>query len=269
MLIKPLPLRARPQPGIAEVDPRLPGESRLLVACMPKSGSTFLCRTYEMLPGMRRGRLVPGYKRREQELCIDRLNSETERSEHILRISKGAVAPPRGWVAQHHVRYSEPTAELIRRFRLTPVVLVRNIFDIVPSVRDHFTDQAPFMSMAYVSEEMRSWPEARMHMFIADMVIPWYLNFFRTWQDCDAKLMISYEELISDKIGTLQKIADYAGLPVSNADVLAALGNEPTGGTRLNKGVRGRGEGLADEVKDRIRYLASYYSDVDMSLIGL
>ena len=252
--------------ALPAVDDRVPGEHRILIACMPKSGSTFLAKTLESIPGMRRARLVPGHQRREQELCIARLNAEIRQSE--LRVVKGPL-PYRGFVAQHHLRYSEPTEHILHQFRLTPVVLVRNLFDIVVSMRDHLLDTAPYMSMAYVSQEMRTWPEAQMHRFLADMMMPWYINFYRSWHDCPNLLMVNYEELMEDKAGVLRRICDHVAMEVSEADILAALDAQPKGGTRLNKGVSGRGESLAPEVKDHIRRLASYYTDLDFTRLGL
>ena len=233
---------------------------------MPKSGSTFLSKTLESLPGFRRGRLVPGYQRREQELCIDRLNAEIGISEKL--IAEGTTLS-RGYVAQHHIRFSGPTDAIMREYRIVPIVLVRNLFDIVQSLRDHLADTAPYMSMAYVSEEMRHWPEEQMHRFLADMAMPWYFNFFRSWQDCPDKLLISYEELMADKPAALRRICDHAGIELSEDDIIGALGAEPKGGTRLNKGVSGRGEALAPEVKDRIRHFAKYYTDIDCSILGV
>jgi hypothetical protein len=48
----------------------LPGyqTAHFLVACMPKSGSTFLTEALASLPGFKRAVLVPQHGRREQEL---------------------------------------------------------------------------------------------------------------------------------------------------------------------------------------------------------
>lgn len=60
---------------------------RVLVACMPKSGSTYLSGAIEALPGFIRAHLVPGYGRREQELCIEKLNEY----EKLIRGVSGGV----------------------------------------------------------------------------------------------------------------------------------------------------------------------------------
>jgi hypothetical protein len=62
---------------------------------MPKSGSTYLAQIFAHLPGFVEATLVPGYGRREQELCHERLLA--------------LAAQPGSFVAQQHVRYSDIT----------------------------------------------------------------------------------------------------------------------------------------------------------------
>lgn len=246
---------------------------RIIVACMPKSGSTFLAAMIANLPGMRRVSLVPGHMRREQEICLKRLEEENAKTRLITELyrRKELVVPirPRGFVAQMHLRYSEPTAEILENYNITPVVLVRNIFDIVMSVRDHFYSTGPHMAMAYCSEAMRKWPEEKMHHFIADMVIPWYINFFMCWRDCPNKLLVTYEGLTSNNENTLRDVAAFAGIRVSKKAIADAIANTDQAKTRKNKATVGRGQELAQSVKDKILHLASHYPNVDFSPIGL
>ncbi|MEM8662881.1 MAG: hypothetical protein AAGF49_02005, partial [Pseudomonadota bacterium] len=86
----------------------------ILLACMPKSGSTFLAQILINMPGMRRERLVPDFERREQELCPQRLREAQALTEGLHRVWRERGEPralaPRGFAAQHHVRHSRPTA---------------------------------------------------------------------------------------------------------------------------------------------------------------
>jgi Flp pilus assembly protein TadD len=84
---------------------------RLLVACMPKSGSTFLTDLIAKLPGMQRVHLVPEYGRREQEFDLEQL----------------VIHRDIGFVSQLHVRPSEFTLGLCRKFGIRPIFLYRNI----------------------------------------------------------------------------------------------------------------------------------------------
>ena len=93
----------------------------ILIACMPKSGSTFLSDVIGQCPGFRRAILTPSAGRREQEI-----------DEQLLR-KLGKVS----YVAQHHVRNSEWTSEMCNAYGVAPIVLVRSLQDVVVSLRDH------------------------------------------------------------------------------------------------------------------------------------
>jgi len=259
---------------IAESQKPLVDQTRVLIACMPKSGSTFLSSALAKAPGMRREPLVPGHQRREQELCYLALKAADEktiwlRSNHGRR-SSSVPNYPRGFVAQKHVRYSVPTAKIIEQFQIRTVVLVRNIFDVVPSVRDHIRRESNYMPMGYITEEMREWPDAALDDFISQLIIPWYFNFFLSWRECSDALIISYEDINRDKHDVVRRVLEFAGLESTDevvADAVAAT--EEGGKTRKNRAVLGRGAELNPEVRQRIFDYAGYYPDIDFSIIGI
>ena len=84
---------------------------------------------------MRRAQLVPGYRRREQEICLDAVKEEAKKTTIMRQLFRQNLLKgnclPLGFVAQLHVRYSEPTNDILTKYNITPFVLVRNIFDIV------------------------------------------------------------------------------------------------------------------------------------------
>ena len=97
----------------------------LFVACMPKSGSTFLANALSELTGYRYVNLAYAYERSEQNLYLPKL---------IDSFSFGSVT-------HLHVRATESTIDLMKMFSIRPVILVRNIFDIVVSIRDHMFNE--------------------------------------------------------------------------------------------------------------------------------
>ena len=272
-----VPPRPPGSPG-GHADPRTtptePGENddvaRILVACMPKSGSTFLVNTLASLPGMHRRALVPAHQRREQELCPLEIR-KVEKTIQKMRAKADRRGAPefRGYVAQKHVRYTEYLQGLIDTHGLRPVVLQRNIFDIVPSLRDHLRNEKVEFPMAFAHESMRTWPDERIDAFLVDLAIPWFFNFFTTWSQRPDVLRVRYEELMTDKPGTMAAICDYLGLDVSDDEISAALGTARDRGSRFNKGVSGRGQSLSEDLKNRIRAYADYYPDVDFSSIDI
>jgi hypothetical protein len=226
----------------------------LLLACMPKSGSTWLATMLACLPGFRPGILVNGYDRREQEL-----------SEVQLLLNRHS-----NYVAQMHVRYSEPTAQLIRRFSLKPIVLVRNIFDIVPSIRDHWHCESVRGPACYLKNEMTKWSSDRAEEFIVNMGMPWYFNFFLSWTECESKLLLTYEEMSQSPHHVLEKICHYYSIFVTPSQIDdAVLAADVSNATRRNKAEVGRGATISAAAAQKILEMASYYPGVDFSPIGI
>lgn len=231
------------------------GHHHILLACMPKSGSTYLSAILGNLPKFERIALIPGYSRREQEL------------DTALLLLNNRI----NYVAQHHVRYSDVTGMWLRDFGIRPVVLIRNIFDIVISLKDHVRKESHEASMAYIRPEMAQWDDARLEEFIVRMVVPWYFNFYMSWMDCPDKEVVTYEELTTSPATVLMRISKRFDLGFTEAQIASAVqySNQNTGLTRLNKGVSGRGRDLSERARTEICAMASYYEGVDFSVIGI
>ena len=230
-------------------------QHRVLLACMPKSGSTYVCKIFAQLPGFVEAVLVPGYGRREQELCHERLLAY--------------AATPESFIAQHHVRYSHVTRSYIEEFSLEPVVLVRNVFDVVPSLIDHHRLDSTVYPAAFAPEECAGWDFERAAAFVTYMAIPWYFNFFVSWTACQEKILVTYEDVILDAIGVMRRICDFWRIDVPRRDIAEAVLRADALPTRKNLAVRGRGDALPQTCKRHIRNMAAFYSGTDFSSIGL
>ncbi len=136
----------------------------ILVACQPKTASTFLVATLGSLPNSRTVALVPAYGQREQELSEERIKRYRFRAKRLL-------------VAQHHVRYSNYTGDLIRRYHIRTIVLTRNLFDVIASIRDHVRSEDVVSPMFFLTKEMAHSSDEELENLIAKLSIPWYLNF--------------------------------------------------------------------------------------------
>lgn len=172
-------------------------------------------------------------------------------------------------VAQVHVRYSDETENYINKFKLKPIVLVRDLFDVVPSLLDHHKIESTVYPMAVVPPDIVEWDFDRAAMFVTRMVIPWYFNFYVSWQFCDQKIVIRYEELLTDPVATVKKICGYWNIDISETDIIEAIKRAEKLPTRRNIGQAGRGRMLHENEKALIREMANFYKGVDFSLIGL
>lgn len=225
----------------------------VLVACMPKSASSFLAAAIAGLPGMRQVSYSEGRDFREQELDLHRL-------------CQYATIPS---VSQQHVRYSSVTEELIRDFGITPVVLTRNLFDVVASMRDHVRGPESRGPAGYLTERHLALPDHELDVVIADIMMPWYFTFYLSWLECPEALRFTYEDVRSDPGRVLSRIAEVAEMDCSPDCIRGAVESALATAPRLNKGVSGRGESIAPEARERILHLAAHYPEKDFTVLGL
>ena len=209
------------------------GERHVLVAAMPKSGSSLLIRLVAELPGFQRIAVVRGHDRRENELALDPL----------------VRAHDRDWVAQAHVRHSTATARMMRTFSLRTVVQTRDLADVMVSVHDHLLNIAAVNPIAYVPGDFGEWPRERRLEFVVDTFAPWYLHFFLSWQDAEDVVRVGYAELLRDPAAVLARVAPFAERRGDRGRVLAGAGrrhpDEEPGRRGARAGAAGGGAGAA------------------------
>ncbi len=152
---------------------------------MPKSGSTFVSDAISQIAGFRRAVLYPASDRREQEL-----------DEYCLR-----QVDRFDYVAQCHVRYSEWTAQMCRQYRITPIVLVRSLLDVIVSLRDHLRNQSPVWPMFFAQPSHARLDDASLELMIARLATSFSLLLAAAAPDA---LMVSYEALIRDPAAAIE-----------------------------------------------------------------
>ena len=232
---------------------------KLLLACMPKSGSTWLTNVLEDTLGLPARRCYLEADRNEQELdAIALFQSWGQRTLFV----------------QQHIRYSRITLGLCRAFSTKIVVLTRRLDDVVVSLRDHVERESPECSMFYTETEWFAarTPEAQLD-FIIDHAMPWYLNFFVGWHRALGEhpadiLHVRYEDLLGNSAACVDRIARFYGTSTVRP---GAVDLDRRVGTRFNQGRIGRGrELLSAQQQARLRQLAAPYEGVvDLGTVGL
>jgi tetratricopeptide (TPR) repeat protein len=248
-------------PELADYDPDLDDAdlgNHVFIACMPKSGSTFLKTALCALTTWPEAVLTYAYLQNEQELYLP----------YLRKVARENT------VTQQHCRATEPNLQMMRAFQIRPIVLVRNLFDVVVSYTDFIDGGAK--THTFFAKRWDGQPRERRIDLMIDHFMPWYLAFFASWSDVQAEGLLDchflrYEDMNTDKLGTLVRLADFCDLGKTTADCEAALElvESHKNVTRFNKGEAGRGDELSARQKDRIRELASYYADIDFSPVGL
>ena len=233
----------------------------LFLAAMPKSGSTFLSNALAKLFGYRHSYFAFAYRNIEQELYLPRL----------------VDAYGQGTVVQQHSRANVPNLDLLQELRITPLVLVRNLFDVLVSVRDHLrreqTDNIPSL---YVPASFAKLSEESQLDFIVSYYGPWLISFYVSWFEAERArrldfMWLTYEDCIQDWHQAILEVAKFHRFSASAGEIDDALrATADSGSTRFNKGVAGRGRQLLTEAqKSLLGHMVAFYPEVDFARLGV
>ncbi len=247
---------------LADYEPHRPPESigrTILIACFPKSGSSWLVNAVQSLSGFASAQYGNAFVENEQELYLP-----------AIRYWFG-----RDKVVQQHCRASAPNVHLIQAFGMQPVVLIRNLLDTLVSMRDFW--DAGAVRNSYLYPDWNGLDQETKHDALVRHLAPWYVQFFVSWVLAERKgdvapLWVRYEEMIPGKAETLRRIADFCGLDAEDAKIAATIAavDGDREATRFNKGVAGRGQtAITDAQKDAVRALTDAYPSIDFTPIGL
>jgi hypothetical protein len=211
---------------------------------MPKSGSTYLHTVLREITGLGDASLCELGDQNEGDICEKRLRQLRRRS-----------------VIQQHVKATQTNLKWLSRYGVRPIVQTRSLFDILPSLHDHFEREKNGLPCGYVRREFwgLSWNN-RMEYLIR-IHLPWYLNFLLSWSEAAEQMEmcpITYEELFADSSSTLERILNFYRMTVSRQEIEAAIARTGQLNTRFNVGVSGRGvQLLTSGHKRMIRDLAA------------
>lgn len=221
--------------------------THILLACMPKSGSTFLSDVISEIGDFKRAVPLPAAGRREQEL-----------DEFYLQQVDG-----QDYVAQLHIRNHRWTEQMCQDYDITPIVLVRSLFDCIVSLRDHIRREGTLWPMIWLRPEHAQLDDISLDRMIARLAIPWYLNFYVSWRNAPNTLLIAYEELIDNSFETTRQVLDFAGARASDDQIRRAVEVvRGQGASRLNVGVSGRGSCLDHETVRGVLELLDFYPEL-------
>ncbi len=230
---------------------------------MPKSGSTFLANALAQVTGYSQVQLCFGYERHEQDLYLPKV----------------VDACRKNTITRHHTRATYHNIDILRKFNIRPIVLTRNLFDVVPSIKDHlFAEGFEKFPGFYCTERFAELSEEKQLDCIIDLVLPWYVNFYVSWFDAWQHrqlpvLWLRFEDVVKDWPSALQAALEFYGVRKSDTEIQEAVERtyqlDPKI-TRINVGKRKRDKVmLSEQQKQRVSKLASFYPWVDFSSVGL
>ncbi|MCB1275294.1 sulfotransferase domain-containing protein [Prosthecobacter sp.] len=220
----------------------------IFLACFPKSGSTYMARLLE--EATHRIGLKAAYEMGHNEQNID---------EEALRRCVRKLS-----VVQQHTQGGENNVALLAKYRMQPIVLTRNLPDIVVSLLDHMhLHQHTRNPMAFAPGQFFEWPQDEQLRWITWAYMPWYFSFYQSWKTNGDKVnaqWVEFDDLTTRPVETVTQLLARMNLPC-DAAALERASNPHTSGknSRINKGLAGRGAQLPAEVKDHLRHLAEVW----------
>ncbi|MCA9024523.1 MAG: sulfotransferase domain-containing protein [Planctomycetaceae bacterium] len=237
--------------------------SHVLIACFPKSGSTYLCKVLADLTGMQRTNFMQARTHGwyvEQDLYEPTLKA--------LRRSPAIV--------HQHLKGTPPNLFLLAEYKVRPLILVRNIADTLLSLHDHLDREGPAVPTGYVPRHYFDLDFDSRLMSLIRMHLPWYFNFLAAWQDATSEIdqkWLSYEQLFADRVGTVRDVCEYFGIAATELEIQSSLDrlDADANATRKNIGKAGRGASLPQTHKQAIRELADcwHLTEKTSQLVGL
>ncbi len=210
--------------------------SHILIACFPKSGSTYLCKVLADLTGMQRTNFA--------HARIHGWYVEQDLYEPTLKAHRREPA-----IVHQHVKGTPPNLHLMKEYGIRPIILVRNLADTLLSLHDHLDREGPALPTGFVPRHYFEMDVESRLMYLIRMHLPWYFNFLVAWQDAMVDIpqrWLSYEQLFTDRVATVLDVCEYYGIEATREEVNASLVrlDADANATRKNVGKSGRGAAL-------------------------
>lgn len=232
----------------------------VLIACFPKSGSTYLSNMIQQIMGFERVGFVEAYAHNEQDI-----------SRNVIRRHRF-----KNTVSQHHVKGTPRNVALLKHYDVKTIILTRDIHDVIMSIRDHIINEDHRSPLGYVPTHYFDMSESEKLTFIIRIMVPWYFSFYMSWLEAaqtefDVK-WVRYEDLFGAHISSMQDILSFCGTQSDEDIIEAASETVKKNRARFNVGKSGRGDAnLNASHKKAIRdiALACHLSPELLTSIGI
>jgi|TARA_R100000479_G_scaffold33554_3_gene14212 hypothetical protein len=237
-------------------------KKHIFISCSPKSGSTYLLQLLATLLNYDIRIFIAAFDRTEQE------------------VNEVAICDAKkiNTVTHQHTRCTANNIRVLKKHKIKPLILTRNIYDSVISMRNHMhaEPQNSWWPMGYVDEDFYKLTPKQQCDFVIDLILPWYFNFYVSWFKHEKNtnknlLWLTYEELMQDKLVTVNKILDYYNINITiKEQILLAAEAKVKGKTRKTVLPDNCPKVSLNEIQIlKINSLSKYYPNVDFNKFGI
>jgi hypothetical protein len=242
-----------------------PKSKKIIIVCMPKTGSTYIYKKLSRYTGY--------------PINSFWIHREIQEFHPLLK-----YRTHKNHICQAHTMGSHYTVDQLNSIQAKPVILYRNLFDLVISMRDFLhSDEYKAVIAKYgfahtyggvFDKTFYVLSKEEQYDFIIDFDIPAFIRFYTSWKKYQVRLnekpiWISYEQFFSDKEKYFEMILKFYDLKVNKKKISEVL-NLKEDTTRLNKGIsrkKGGNELTSSQIK-KIESIASKYPEYMDDLLG-
>jgi len=170
----------------------------IYIACLPKSGSTFLT---DVLVNVSEFQFVQFQPIRgtndhniNYDVLLSNLNNDT--------------------VTQLHTKPNDHNRLLFKKYNIKVVFLFRSIINSLKSFHSHILNENDRWFMFSVADNFIEWDIEKQFDFIIELVGPWYIDFLVSWKKELQKneieiLEVDFDDFKSDNINTIRRILEF------------------------------------------------------------
>ncbi len=216
----------------------------IFIAAMPKSASTYLVRLIEEATGF----IPHSYT----------YNPHQEQDLYLPRLTDGYGM---NTVSHQHTRPSPKNLDLMEKFNIKPVILTRNLPDVIISHKYLLLKDSLNQPSVHAPEEFKSWHEDKQLDFIVDFAGSWCTQFVGQWHEhAKDALWLTYEDVTASPEKALAQVLDYYHISYKDEDIQKAVK------VVVNSDKEGHGKKLSKAQLDRLKQFASHYPDAPLDL---
>jgi SAM-dependent methyltransferase len=227
---------AQPHSLVIEPDPDL---TKILVACAPKSGSTYvtdvLARYFDATVASSELRDI-----------------QWEAEQNLTRAFLAQFARE-SFVLQLHMKPYDLYLALMREHGVSLLLQWRNLGDMIVSLDEHLAEFGVDQPLCYIhdGQGFLALPPHVRYDYLIRHALDWYLWFYLAWRRRGATFGV-YERMVEDPASYFTEAIARLGKPVDADRLAGILADPPTGFTRLNVGTTGRSAELFSEENRRL-----------------
>lgn len=184
----------------------------IFIACLPKSGSTFLADVLVQISEYKFIQFQPIRGTNDHninyDLLLSYLNEDT--------------------VTQLHTKPNDHNKLLFENYNMKIVFLYRSILDSLKSFHSHLIKENDRWFMFSVAENFQQWSTEKQFDFIIDLVAPWYIDFIVSWKkevkinEIDV-LEIDFDDFKLDNKRVIGEILDFYCIEKTNDRINSGL----------------------------------------------